>query len=75
LNYSAFIDKGGKLSLVGNGSLMWGDIPKIKLSSGLTKAIATGWINQAYEVKAIHFDYSALKNVSIIIPLEEVVRL
>lgn len=49
---------------------MWDNVPKISLSSGLTKAIATGWINQVYEVKAIHFDYSALKNTSIIIPVK-----
>lgn len=54
---------------------MWDDIPEIQLSSSLTKAIATGWIDSAYEVKAVHFDYSALKNVSIIAPLDDVVRL
>jgi hypothetical protein len=45
LEYSAFIDKGGKLTLVGQGALMWDDIPEIELSSGLTKALATGWID------------------------------
>ncbi len=61
--------------MVGRGALMWDDIPDIQLSKGLTKAIAIGMINQAYEVKAIHFDYSALKNISIIVPTDEIVRL
>lgn len=75
LEYLSFVDKAGQANLVGRGALMWDNVPKISLSSGLTKAIATGWINQVYEVKAIHFDYAALKNTSIIIPKDEVIRL
>ena len=54
---------------------MWDDIPEISLSSDLTKALAQGWIDHGYEVKAIHFDYSSLKNISIIVPVDDTVRL
>lgn len=55
--------------MVGKGALLWDDIPEISLSQNLTKALAQGWISDSFEVKAIHFDYSSLKNVTIFVPL------